>query len=638
MNSISKIPKDLENDLLSKFLKGKIIFSASSLEIYFLDNIFLEMLDYDFQHEKSVFITEIVSKGSHQKIVNFIKSKMETLVIEEFSFFKKDQTRIKKIILLRKKTVGKTVLISLSINEEARSKDDISECCFQLLLENFHEAIIITDVSNLINELNNLGIKSENELSLKSKEVIKNIYNILSKIKILFVNRAFLKLFHTEKYEDVDLIINNLFDVENFNSFKIFIASLITNKQKFNFTITARTITKKKITTKVYITTILNHDQEYGKVIISFTDITENLKIEETIKRLESRFRAVFESSDIGIAILNNKKRFIEVNEALLQLCQYNIDEIKNLDLEEIVLSPGSKTLNYRIDEIFEQKRVYLKKAVKVRNKKGEILWWKFTISLIRSAEEDPKYCIALVEDITNQKRIENEREIHLRKIKKTEKRLRLLSKYLLNVQERERSYISKEIHDEIGQVLTAIKIELQSALRFIKSKRIVNHLKEGISLVDYTINRSRDMSMNLRPSIIDDLGLIPAIRWFLDKEGQRNNLNIKFNSEFHSISISSELKITCYRIIQEGVTNIIRHANTKNVWIDILEKKEEILIVIIDDGVGFDIENVVKNAHEGKSMGILGMIERAELMGGYLTINNFKEGKGTLIKAHLRK
>ena len=66
--------------------------------------------------------------------------------------------------------------------------------------------------------------------------------------------------------------------------------------------------------------------------------------------------------------------------------------------------------------------------------------------------------------------------------------------------------------------------------------------------------------------------------------------------------------------------------------------KKEEILIVIIDDGVGFDIENVVKNAHEGKSMGILGMIERAELMGGYLTINNFKEGKGTLIKAHLRK
>ena len=218
MNSIRKIPKDLENDLLSKFLKGKIIFSASSLEIYFLDNIFLEMLDYDFQHEKSVFITEIVSKGSHQKIVNFIKSKMETLVIEEFSFFKKDQTRIKKIILLRKKTVGKTVLISLSINEEALSKDDISECCFQLLLENFHEAIIITDVSNLINELNNLGIKSENELSLKSKEVIKNIYNILSKIKILFVNRAFLKLFHTEKYEDVDLIINNLFDVENFNS------------------------------------------------------------------------------------------------------------------------------------------------------------------------------------------------------------------------------------------------------------------------------------------------------------------------------------------------------------------------------------------------------------------------------------
>jgi len=638
MNPIRKIPKDLENELLTEFLKGKILFNASSLEVYFIDKIFQEILENDFQEEKSIFISEIVNKDSHQKVEDFIKSKMEMLVIEDFSFFNKDQIRVKKRILLRKKLVGKLLLILLKGIDDTEETVNLNERCFQFLLENYHEPIIITDVSNVIKELTNLGIKSEVDLAVRSKDLLKNIVTIFSKIKILFVNRAFLKLFHTEKYEDAYLIIHNLFDIENYNSFKIFLGSLITNKTTFSFTITSRTCTKKKIAVKVNITTISNRNKEYGKTLISFTDITENLKVEETIKRLESRFRAVFESSDIGIAILNNKKRFIEVNEAFIQLCQYNIDEIKKLDLNDIVLSPGSKTLNYRINEIFEKKRIYLKKAVKVRNKSGEILWWKFTISLIRSIGDEPKYCFALIEDITNQKRIEHEREIHLRKIKKTEKRLRLLSKHLLYVQERERSYISKEIHDEIGQVLTAIKIEIQSALRIVKSKRIINHLKEGISLVDYTINRSRDMSMNLRPSIIDDLGLIPAIRWFLDKEGQRNQLNIKFNSEFHSISISSELKITCYRIIQEGVTNIIRHANTKNVWIDILEKKEEILIVIIDDGVGFDIENVVKNAHEGKSMGILGMIERTELLGGYLTIHNFKADKGTLIKAHLRK
>lgn len=640
MNSIKKIPERLQFSLINEYLDPTIILVADSLEIHFANKSLLILLNYDLTQLIDQKIEKIVEKSFLDDLIHFCNDESEANDLENVLFIKSDLSTVSRRIIKHSYSDKNHRFISLTLLENLKSTNDLQAVkkCLNLLLDDFPDPIILIDLSDVKKNLQMMGISNEIILNKKLNQDKSLSKQILSHIKLLYFNTAIYSLYKIGNTEKADKEFMELGVLEKLNSEQTILNNIINNKKRFCIDTTIRIATNKKLYINATFCTLSGFENQYERVLILVKDETEKRKIESTIKRLEERFTAIFESSDIGIAILNNQKRFVEVNKVLQKMSRYSNEELKSMDIDDILFSARGKLINKQIDDIFNNRKEFLQKAVKIMTKENEIVWWKFTVSRIESKHEEPHYCIALIEDITSQKRIEKERKNHLVKIKSTEKRLRYLSRYLLSVQERERSYISREIHDEIGQVLTAIKIEMQTTLKLVHSKKIMAHLTEGINLVDYTINRARDMSMNLRPSIIDDLGLIPAIRWFLDKEGQRNNLNIKFNSEFRSISIESELKITCYRIIQEAVTNIIRHADTKNIWIDILEKKEEISLIISDDGKGFDIEDGIKKAHEGKSMGVLSMIERAELTGGNLKFSKLKEDYGTVIKVNLRK
>ncbi len=640
MNSIKKIPESLQFSLIEEFLDPTIILVADSLEIHFVNKSLLNLLNYDISQLVDQKIEKIVEKSLLDDLIHFCYDVSEVNELEDVLFIKSDLSILKRRIVKYSYSDKNNRFISITLLQNLNSTKELEAIkkCLNLLLDDFPEPIILADLSDIQKALQNRGISNEKVLNKKLRQDRSLSKKILSRIKLLYFNTAIYTLYKMEEIEKVDKKFIQLSVLEKLNSEQIILNSILDKKERFSINVAIRTITNKKLYINATFCVLSGFDKKYERVLIIIKDETEKRKIESTIKRLEERFTAIFESSDIGIAILDSQKRFVEVNKVLQKMSRYSNEELKTMDIDDILFSARGKLINKQIDDIFNNRKEFLQKAVKIMTKENEIVWWKFTVSRIVSKHDEPHYCIALIEDITSQKRIEKERKNHLVKIKSTEKRLRYLSRYLLSVQERERSYISREIHDEIGQVLTAIKIEMQTTIKLVRSKKIMAHLTEAINLVDYTINRARDMSMNLRPSIIDDLGLIPAIRWFLDKEGQRNNLNIKFNSEFRSISIESELKITCYRIIQEAVTNIIRHADTKNIWIDILEKKEEISLIISDDGKGFDIEDVIKKAHEGKSMGVLSMIERAELTGGNLKFSKLTEDYGTVIKVNLRK
>ena len=206
--------------------------------------------------------------------------------------------------------------------------------------------------------------------------------------------------------------------------------------------------------------------------------------------------------------------------------------------------------------------------------------------------------------------------------------RLRALSHELLHAQENERRKLARELHDEIGQMLTVIGLRLHQ----LNKGEHGRNLDEDIAYVNRCIEQVRKLSLDLRPPMLDVLGLESALRWLADTQSQRADLAIEVAGHLQLVPRQPELEIACFRIVQESLTNILRHAQARNVRIALRQTEREIELEISDDGIGFDIQEAQKRGGRGGSFGILAMQERAELMGGHLEIES-APGRGTKIK-----
>jgi len=212
--------------------------------------------------------------------------------------------------------------------------------------------------------------------------------------------------------------------------------------------------------------------------------------------------------------------------------------------------------------------------------------------------------------------------------------RLQALSQRLVDAQETERRRIAHELHDEIGQILTAAKLSIQTA-QSLPADRAANALTGGIEAVERALQRVRDLSLDLRPSLLDDLGLVPALRWFLDRQAQRASFSVHFDGSPLARRLDPDLEIVCFRIVQEALTNIARHADAESVVVSIAEDESKVDLTIEDDGLGFDVVEALDRAARGESIGLLGMRERAALAGGELAVRS-TPGGGTTIHAQL--
>jgi two-component system sensor histidine kinase UhpB len=210
---------------------------------------------------------------------------------------------------------------------------------------------------------------------------------------------------------------------------------------------------------------------------------------------------------------------------------------------------------------------------------------------------------------------------------------LKNLTSHLQHVREEERTTISREIHDELGQQLTALKMDIDWVLHKQSNPDdgIAAKLEEMLKMSDGILNTIRRISSDLRPSILDDLGLIAALEWMCDDFGEKTQIPCLFSSNIRERKFGNNFSITAYRILQETLTNISRHAEAKSVIVSVREKDNELLMDITDDGKGIDTTKI----RNGKTLGILGMNERAALLGGKLIITG-EEKSGTHIKLTL--
>lgn len=213
--------------------------------------------------------------------------------------------------------------------------------------------------------------------------------------------------------------------------------------------------------------------------------------------------------------------------------------------------------------------------------------------------------------------------------------RLRVLSRKLMEIQEAERRHLARELHDELGQLLTMISVNMKS----VRSKidpGLGSLLDDGIAIVDRAVDRVRNLSLDLRPSILDDFGLEAALRWYTSRLAERTGLNVTFIVDSSgSAELPAEVRTACFRVAQEALTNVVRHAQAHTARVELHQQETQVDLSIIDDGIGFDVARARKRAALGSSFGLLGMQERVQLLGGQIEFLS-QPGAGTTIHVRL--
>ncbi|WHZ22497.1 MAG: Two-component system sensor histidine kinase [Nitrospira sp.] len=218
--------------------------------------------------------------------------------------------------------------------------------------------------------------------------------------------------------------------------------------------------------------------------------------------------------------------------------------------------------------------------------------------------------------------------------LREAHERMQALSQQLMEVQESERRRLALDLHDEIGQALTVVKMNLQTIQRCRDTSDIANLLKDSSTVIDQTLHHVRDLSLELRPSLLDDLGLVPAVRWYLSRQAERAGWNLDVQVD-ESLSPPQSVAIACFRVIQEAVTNVIRHSNATRITVSLQKHEGDLLLLIRDNGRGFEVQKALAEATSGQSMGLLGMQERIRFLNGTISIDS-NPGHGTEVRVRV--
>jgi signal transduction histidine kinase len=241
-------------------------------------------------------------------------------------------------------------------------------------------------------------------------------------------------------------------------------------------------------------------------------------------------------------------------------------------------------------------------------------------------ADIQPGVHLVVIRDITERKRTEIA-------LAENQRRLEVLARQVVQTQEDERARIARELHDEIGQVLTAVNLGLDAVQRIADcGPGASKQVDETRSAVALAVQQIRDLSLGLRPLILDDLGLVPTLRWYLANQARRTGLTINFSGSLPDNHLSPEIETACFRIVQEAVTNIIRHARAQNVWVEFQQMPgHRVCLTVKDDGSGFDPSLALARWAGNSRLGLAGMQERVRLLGGEIDIQS-RDGQGTQI------
>jgi PAS domain S-box-containing protein len=356
-------------------------------------------------------------------------------------------------------------------------------------------------------------------------------------------------------------------------------------------------------------------------------DITDRIKFEESLKESEEKYRLLIENQTDLVVKVDLEGRFLFVSESYCRTFGKSQEELIGNKFLPLVHPDDREGTVKEMEKLYSHPySCYIEQ--RALTAKGW-RWFSWVDTMVFDESGKMTSIIGVGRDITEKKEAELALKQSQEELKRSEEMLRSLTRKLQDIREQERSKIAMELHDELGQVLTAIKIDLNSLIKKPPYKKdLPQKIAPLISLVEDTINSVRKISSELRPVIIDRLGLIPAIEWQIDEIKKR--LDIKFLTNFPEeiTGLDKQIEITIFRTFQEMMTNIARHSKATEVLVSITKDEEKFMMIVKDNGVGFSFDKISST----KGLGVMGMKERVKSVGGIMEINSILN-YGTEIK-----
>ena len=363
-------------------------------------------------------------------------------------------------------------------------------------------------------------------------------------------------------------------------------------------------------------------------VLAGFTmDITERKQAEEALRESEKRYRQLFNHAPAGIYELDfNEQRFIAVNDIMCQYTGYSEEEFLKMGPYDILSEDGKALYSQRSKKLAAGENVSEAVEYKITRKDAEELWVALNINPVYESGK-VKGVTAVVHNITERRKVEQ-------KLRQSEERLKSLSAELIRAQEKERNRISKELHDELGQSLAILKHRVRSiGKQLIAYQPQMSHDNDAtVELVDEIIEKVRQIARDLNPSILEDVGLCPALRSLADNFMHEYEIPVNLDVDEIDGLFAKETARSLYRIFQEALTNIAKHADASHVNVHISKAPEYVYFLIEDDGKGFDTNEARARDEKRKGLGLPLMDERADLIGGTLEIRSREGAEGTKI------
>lgn len=417
-------------------------------------------------------------------------------------------------------------------------------------------------------------------------------------------------------------------ELERMNVTDLLVGPLIKDEEKYEAVLRGETaINNRQIKRKdnsIVELEIKVNMLEDEKFLAFCHDITQHKKDEEELRRLKESYLALINNVD-GIVweanantfeftfISDNAERLLGYPKAMwIEQPTFWADHIYSEDKEWAIDYCVRCTKN-KVPHDFEYRMIAAD---------GRLIWLRDIVS-VQVENGEPVKLTGIMVDITNQKISEEET------IKKKEQ-LQILTEHLQEIREEERKSIAREIHDELGQQLTIMKMDISWLEENMKNQNeaVINKISEFKEMIDQTVSTVRRIAYQLRPSVLDDMGLVAAIESQISEFEKRSGIKAKYIGSKSRFPLSDNAKTALFRIVQESLTNIGRHAMAKNVSVSLSEENGNVVLKIDDDGVGFELKKLAFK----KTLGIVGMKERCIMLGGEFNIDS-APGSGTKIK-----
>jgi PAS domain S-box-containing protein len=383
-------------------------------------------------------------------------------------------------------------------------------------------------------------------------------------------------------------------------------------------------------------------------ILLAIEDVTEHRQAVRDLNVSETRYRRLFETAQDGILILDvHTRQIVDANPFLLDLLGYARDDLLGKELWEIGLFQNITACQVAFRRLQEEGYIRYE-DLPLQRQDGRHIDVEFVSNVYRVGEGQVVQCN--IRDISDRKRAEKalhevhnqlerrveERTVELARVnealkaeaaghRRAEASRQTLLRQLSAAQEAERHRIARELHDQMGQHLTALSLGLKSLENVTPATpAALGRLEQLQELADLMGREVHHLALELRPTALDDLGLHTTLVHYLEAWSERSGIEVDFQSTgLEEKRLPPLLETTLYRVVQEALTNVLKHAEARRVSLILQRSRDQVLLVVEDDGRGFDVEARLQTAAAKKRLGLLGMKERLALVVGTLTIES---------------